>query len=42
MPPRATRDQRIKWHVAHARACSCREIPAGIKPDVEKVLKPRK
>ena len=30
MPPRATMDQRIAWHVAHQKACSCRPIPAGV------------
>jgi hypothetical protein len=42
MPPRATREQRIKWHVAHAQACGCREIPGSVKADVEKLLKARK
>ncbi|WP_342713228.1 hypothetical protein AAFG13_21225 [Bradyrhizobium sp. B124] len=41
MPPRATREQRIKWHVAHASACACRPIPDSIKADVEKLLKLR-
>jgi len=26
MPKNPTLDQRIEWHVAHARACGCREI----------------
>jgi hypothetical protein len=39
MPPKATRAQRIEWHAAHARACGCRAIPEGIKPEVEKLLK---
>jgi hypothetical protein len=42
MPLRATREQRIKWHAAHARACSCRPIPESIKAEVEKLLKARK
>jgi hypothetical protein len=42
MPPRATKEERIKWHVAHARACGCREVPASIKADVGKLLKSRK
>ena len=43
MPPKARREQRIKWHVAHAAACGCGTIPDSIKPDVEKLLKrPRK
>jgi hypothetical protein len=43
MPAKATCEQRIKWHVAHAAACGCRAIPESIKPEVEKLLKrPRK
>jgi hypothetical protein len=38
----ATREQRIKWHVTHARACACREVPGSIKSEVEKLLKRRK
>jgi hypothetical protein len=41
MPPGARREQRIKWHAAHARVCGCRAIPESIKPDVEKLLKSR-
>ena len=39
MPPKETRDQRVKWHAAHAAACGCRAIPESIKPDVENLLK---
>jgi hypothetical protein len=39
MPHKATRRQRMKWHVAHAVACGCRAIPEGIRLDVEKLLK---
>jgi hypothetical protein len=42
MPQRATREQRIKWHVAHARVCGCREVPDSIRAEVGKLLKPRK
>ncbi|WP_082077268.1 hypothetical protein [Bradyrhizobium sp. LTSPM299] len=42
MPPRATREQRIKWHAAHAMACACRAVPDSIKLDVEKLLKARR
>jgi hypothetical protein len=38
MPVRATREQRIKWNAAHARACASRAIPDSIKPDVDKLL----
>ena len=30
MPPKATMDQRIAWHLAHQKACSCRPIPGGV------------
>jgi hypothetical protein len=39
MPPKATREQRIEWHTAHATACGCRAIPESIRQDVEKRLK---
>jgi hypothetical protein len=42
MPPKATREQRIQWHAAHARVCACRAVPGSIKSDVEKLLKQRK
>jgi hypothetical protein len=43
MPSKATRQQRIKWHLAHAAACGCRAIPESIRADVEKLVKrPRK
>jgi hypothetical protein len=42
MPPKATREQRIKWHAAHAAACGCRIIPESIRLDVEKLRKRRK
>ena len=31
MPARATRAQRLAWHEAHAKACGCRPIPAGLQ-----------
>jgi len=42
MPPRATRERRIKWHAAHAVACGCRAVPQSIRADVEKLLRPRR
>ena len=41
MAPRATREQRIEWHVAHVAACACRPVPDSIKADVEKRRKLR-
>ncbi len=35
MPKNATLDQRIRWHVAHVKACGCREMPASIRREVE-------
>jgi hypothetical protein len=31
MPKHATTQQRIKWHLAHAKECGCREMPNKIK-----------
>jgi hypothetical protein len=30
MPERRTDDDRIAWHLAHARNCGCREVPTGV------------
>jgi hypothetical protein len=30
MPGAATEKQRIAWHLAHARNCSCRPFPKGL------------
>jgi hypothetical protein len=34
MPVNATRDQRIDWHVRHACACACREVPLSLRDAV--------
>ncbi|HWP05624.1 MAG TPA: hypothetical protein VNN72_07775 [Polyangiaceae bacterium] len=31
MPRGAALSQRIAWHVAHAKACGCREMPVSIR-----------
>ena len=31
MPKNATLDQRIEWHVAHIRACGCRQITGKLR-----------
>ncbi len=36
MPKNPSLDQRVKWHVEHARACSCREIPVSILKEIKK------
>jgi hypothetical protein len=31
MPPKATLEQRVEWHLEHQRECQCRtDLPAGI------------
>jgi uncharacterized protein YdhG (YjbR/CyaY superfamily) len=30
MPPNPTLNQRVSWHLAHARACGCRPIPKSV------------
>jgi hypothetical protein len=30
MPKNPSDLQRIEWHLAHARVCSCRPIPKGV------------
>lgn len=34
MPPNATLDQRVAWHVAHAAACGCRDMPESVKAEL--------
>jgi hypothetical protein len=41
MPPKATREQRMHWHAAHAQACACRPISESIRPDVEELMASR-
>jgi len=32
MPPKATLEQRIKWHGEHKKHCACREAPKSLLP----------
>jgi hypothetical protein len=32
MPSHATMKQRARWHVAHAKHCGCRPVPATVQP----------
>jgi len=34
MPARAALDDRVRWHVAHEKACDCREMPASIAAEI--------
>ncbi len=36
MPPKATLDQRIAWHVEHQENCSCRPVPAKLQAEIAK------
>jgi hypothetical protein len=35
MPKNATMDQRIAWHLKHAKHCGCREIPRTVAQAVK-------
>lgn len=34
MPPRATFDQRVEWHIAHAAHCTCRPAPELVRAEI--------
>ncbi|MFD1252716.1 hypothetical protein [Devosia equisanguinis] len=34
LDPKANLDQRIAWHVEHATACGCRDMPESIKREL--------
>jgi hypothetical protein len=36
MPERASLDQRVKWHLAHAKACACRAIPGTVLRELKR------
>ena len=36
MPEKATLEQRIAWHIEHAKNCSCREMPEKLKEEIKK------
>lgn len=35
MPRNATLEQRLDWHLMHAANCQCREMPPGIRRELE-------
>lgn len=37
MPKNPTLEQRIKWHINHAKHCGCREIPPKLKLEMVKM-----
>jgi hypothetical protein len=40
MPRPATLEQRVKWHVAHAKACGCRTMPRTVLAQLLRRKKP--
>jgi hypothetical protein len=39
MPKNPTMEQRVQWHVAHQKACNCREVPESVKRELDKIRK---
>jgi hypothetical protein len=37
MPPKAALEQRVAWHLRHAKACGCREIPATVVAELRRL-----
>ena len=36
MPPKATLDQRVNWHLEHKKACASRDIPPKLQAEINK------
>lgn len=36
MPKNATLDQKVKWHLAHAKNCQCRPLHGKILEEIKK------
>ncbi len=36
MPKDPTFDQRVAWHMEHARECGCRPMPDTLKREIER------
>jgi hypothetical protein len=37
MPAKATMEQRVQWHLEHAKYCACREIPEKVAEAIRKM-----
>jgi hypothetical protein len=35
LPRDATLEERLDWHLAHAAACGCRDMPPSIRKELE-------
>ncbi len=44
MPRNPTLEQRLEWHLMHAANCNCRDMPAGIRKelDVHRLIEQRR
>jgi hypothetical protein len=36
MPPNATLEQRVRWHLEHAKQCGCRPVPPSVVEEMRK------
>jgi len=36
MPKNASLEDRIRWHVAHAKVCGCRPVPESLLAEIKK------
>lgn len=36
MPKNPTMEERLKWHIAHAQNCQCREMSEKLKAEIKK------
>ncbi len=36
MPEKATIEQRIEWHLEHAKNCACRPIPSKLLEEIKR------
>ncbi|WP_200909900.1 hypothetical protein [Azospirillum thiophilum] len=41
IPPKATRRQRVEWHLAHSQACGCRPPPPSLLPEIRDLERQR-
>lgn len=39
MPKNANLEQRMKWHLEHAKNCRCRPVPESIKKELKIINK---
>jgi hypothetical protein len=36
MPTKPTLDQRVRWHLAHAKHCGCRPVPRSVLEEMKR------